>query len=390
MPVEEQICPVRAVTHGPRAHFFGYYDKPPWDASGRYMLALAAEAVDRMPLPGEKARIGVIDLQSHRFERVAETSAWNWQQGCMLQWLPPAADRQIIYNDTRDGQHVAVILDIHSGRARVLPKPIYNVTRDGRSAVVTSLARLAQARPVVGYAGVSDPWADAPHPADDGVYWMNLGDGSHRLIVSLDQAVRLKPKPSMSGVKHRFEHLVIAPDDKRFLFLQRWPNPTNARRDFYDRLLTVNVDGSELYCLVDDDYVSHFDWQDPQHILVWARQAGHGDHFYLFKDRTTGMQIVGEDALTCDGHCSYSPDRRWLLSDTYPDDSGRRTVLLYELASNRRIDVGRFFSPPAVRSGDVRCDLHPRWRRDGREVCIDSAHEGTRQMYVIDVSAIVA
>jgi hypothetical protein len=32
-----------------------------------------------------------------------------------------------------------------------------------------------------------------------------------------------------------------------------------------------------------------------------------------------------------------------------------------------------------------RCDLHPRWNRDGTQVCFDSAHEGERQVYAIDV-----
>jgi hypothetical protein len=49
MPAEERVVPVRAVTRGPKAHFFGYYDKPPWDVSGRRMLALEAEPLDRMP-----------------------------------------------------------------------------------------------------------------------------------------------------------------------------------------------------------------------------------------------------------------------------------------------------------------------------------------------------
>ena len=101
MPIEEHICPVRALTRGPKAHFFGYYDKPPWDAAGRRVLAMEAEPVNRMPLPGEKAGICLIDLESGTAERIAETTAWNWQQGCMLQWLAPAADSEIIYNLNR-------------------------------------------------------------------------------------------------------------------------------------------------------------------------------------------------------------------------------------------------------------------------------------------------
>ena len=62
--------------------------------------------------------------------------------------------------------------------------------------------------------------------------------------------------------------------------------------------------------------------------------------------------------------------------------------MLYEMASGRRVDIGKFYSPPELRN-ELRCDLHPRWSRDGLKVSIDSAHTGERQIYVLDVSAIV-
>ena len=31
--------PARAVTKGPKHHWFGYYDKSPWSADGRYLLS---------------------------------------------------------------------------------------------------------------------------------------------------------------------------------------------------------------------------------------------------------------------------------------------------------------------------------------------------------------
>ena len=107
---------MRAVTGGPKAHFFGYYEKTPWDATGRYLLALEAEPMMRLPDPDETASILAIDLTTGAAERVAETRAWNWQQGCMLQWFPPAADRQVVFNDRAGGEFVAVILDVRTGR----------------------------------------------------------------------------------------------------------------------------------------------------------------------------------------------------------------------------------------------------------------------------------
>jgi hypothetical protein len=45
-------------------------------------------------------------------------------------------------------------------------------------------------------------------------------------------------------------------------------------------------------------------------------------------------------------------------------------------------------SPPAL-DNEIRCDLHPRWHPTKPLVCVDSAHDGTRQMYKIDVSEVV-
>jgi hypothetical protein len=98
--------------------------------------------------------------------------------------------------------------------------------------------------------------------------------------------------------------------------------------------------------------------------------------------------VVGEGTLTVDGHCSYSPDRRWILTDSYPDAEGYRTLILFDTKADRRIEIGRFHGP-SPKDVEVRCDLHPRWSRDGHSVCIDSLHEnGDRQVYVLDVTSI--
>jgi hypothetical protein len=51
--------------------------------------------------------------------------------------------------------------------------------------------------------------------------------------------------------------------------------------------------------------------------------------------------------------------------------------------------LGHFPSPPAYK-GEWRCDTHPCAGRDGKWVAFDSPHNGGRQVYLVDISRIVA
>ena len=63
-------------------------------------------------------------------------------------------------------------------------------------------------------------------------------------------------------------------------------------------------------------------------------------------------------------------------------------LMLYRPDTCRRYDLNRFHSPPAF-TGPWRCDLHPRWNRDGTQVCFDGSHGDRRQVYVVDVREVV-
>ena len=45
---------------------------------------------------------------------------------------------------------------------------------------------------------------------------------------------------------------------------------------------------------------------------------------------------LGEGRLTVDGHCSFSPDRNWVLNDTYPDRHDMRTLMLVRYRDQQR------------------------------------------------------
>ncbi|MFP4026495.1 MAG: hypothetical protein ACLFWL_01740 [Candidatus Brocadiia bacterium] len=385
MPVKSRHMPVNQLTSPPGHHFFGYYDKFPWDETGRYVLSLKTEFIDRPPSAEDRAIIGLIDTErDNEWIPVTHTHAWNWQQGAMLQWLPGGNGREVVYNARRDDEFVGVIHDTASGERKILPRPIYALSRDGKWAVSVNFSRIHVCRPGYGYAGVPDPWAEEAAPAEDGIYLMNMETGEHRFVISIEQMASRDPRPGMDNAKHYFNHLQFNSDGSRFLFLHRWRKEEGRET----RLYTASPGGSDIYCVADEGMVSHFDWRDDKHILAWARQKEHGDAFYLFHDQTTEKEVIGRETLTCDGHCSYSPDRAWILTDSYPDKERMRALMLYDPDRDLRVDIGRFYAPPEL-DGEIRCDLHPRWNRDGTKICFDSVHEDHRQLYVTDVSQVI-
>lgn len=385
----EKLPPVRAITRGPNFHWFGYYDKLQFDPTGRYVLAMEVDFEHRSPKPDDVIKIGMVDLHDGgRWMELDHTSAWCWQQGCMLQWRL-GSQTQIIWNDRQDNEYVCHVLDVKSRKKRTLPGPIYTLNPDGRTAVAPDFRRIQDMRPGYGYAGLPDPHAEDPAPKDSGIFRIDLDSGKQDLIISIADIARFGQIPgNPKDAKHYFNHLLFNPDGSRFIFLHRWR--ATGLRSFATRMLTANASGTDIRVVDPYGQTSHFIWRDPKHILAWAWHPSHNEAFYLYEDGTDKVEIVGKGVMTVNGHCTYLPGNRWILNDTYPDKERKQNVYLYEVATCKTVPLGHFFLPPEYR-GEWRCDTHPRFSPDGRSVVIDSPHGGNgRQMYIIDISAIVA
>ena len=185
----------KQITHGPQHHFFGYIGHVgtiPWNASGRYIVALRTSFHDHLPTGDEPAEIVLLDTQNDYQARVVdETRGWNLQQGTMLYWNPLAAETQFFFNDRNtQGKVFTVLFDIKQNKRirefRFAETPVGNsgVAQQGGAFLAINYARLARLRPVTGYAEAYDWTIDEPAPVNDGIFRVDVESGEQTLLVS--------------------------------------------------------------------------------------------------------------------------------------------------------------------------------------------------------------
>lgn len=381
--------PVRQITTGPLFHWFGYYDKFQFSPDNRFVLSNQVSFEHRSPKPEDVIQVGMVDLQdADRWIELGDTRAWNWQQGCMLQWVPES-ESTVMWNDRMEDQFVCHLMDVKTRQKRTLPHPVYALSPDGKWGIAPDFRRLNDTRPGYGYAGILDPYREQLAPEEAGIWKINLESGKRELLISFAQAAAIPYQPGFSkNAKHWFNHLLFNQDGSRFIFLHRWKG--EGDKTFQTRLFTANADGSDLFDLDPLGKTSHFVWRDPKHVFAWAYHPSHGDRFYLYEDKTRNVEVVGKEKMPVNGHNTYLPgtNNEWVLNDCYPNKQRMQIPYLYHIPTDKRVDLGQFYSPPFY-TGEWRCDNHPRASRDGKLVCIDSPHGRGRQMYIIDVSGLV-
>lgn len=371
-------------------YFFGYYDKSPWDASMRYMICMRAKDTWSNPDPIGKADICLLNLNfdsnNERYcKRIATTHTWNVQQGCMAQWLGPDFKSRILYNDMRDGKYCSVILNIDTMEERVLPMPCYTVSVDGKTALSLDFSRLHSLRLGYGYAELLEVTKGVALPDTIAIWKMDIETGEVTELLKYTDFANFQLRPEMleKGSVHKVNHLMLSPNGKRFMVLYRW----FCGQRKYTRLVTCNVDGTGMYVLSDDDMVSHCYWKNDEEIIAFERKKEWGPGYYLMKDKTQEWQHLWGQ-LSNDGHPSYCPtDSSLVVTDSYPNRARVADIKLLRDTDSDAKDmkvIARVFAPFKY-DNDTRCDLHPRWRQDGKAVCFDSIFEGHRGLYIVNL-----
>ena len=368
------------ITKNGKEHLFAsYYGINSFSKSQKYATVLETDVKFRLPDENDTATLGLVDLNTHEFIPIAKTSAWNFQQGCMAHWLGSSPDSLIVFNDQRGGKFVSVILNVHTKKElKVIPYPVCAVSPNGREALSINFARMRITRTDYGYAGNGqESKSDVSFPEDDGLFRIDLETGKAKLILAVAQVKEMVPKVPEGGLEY-FNHTLYSKDGSKIFLLAR------ATPNWNTTSFILNSDGSEIRrCFPDSWEGSHFDWLNGNELMVTAKYKTKQYAHVLFTAGTNNYKRLGNGLLDFDGHGTFSPDRKWMTTDTYPGEGMReQKIFLMDVKTEAVISLGRFPEPEEYRGG-WRCDIHCRWSPNGDIIGFNSTQNGSRQVYVM-------
>ncbi|HJZ96963.1 MAG TPA: hypothetical protein VKE70_10695 [Candidatus Solibacter sp.] len=374
-------------TDGQRVYTgFFFYQCLQFDATDRYLLGMRVYVQNRAVQPSDRGDIGFIDLRDgYKWTKIGETTAWNWQQGARLQWRP--ASNEIVWNDrSEDGKnYVCRVYDFRTGKRRTLPRPIYDISPDGTTALTHDFERMKHRG--TDYVGIPDKYRNQCAPDETGIWKMNMDSGKAELIMSLRRMAAIAyPKGTPSFGCFYFFREGWNPSGTRFIAFVKDPE-NNLSKAF--SMTPAGTDVRYLY-----NGPSHHSWLDDNYILDFGNQTPPGGGaalggYFLFQDDGSGTAKNLLWATKFDGHNSFlpGPGGDWIISDTY-SIHGFQYLFLYHRPAKVFVPLAKLKSTAG--EGIHRVDLHPRLSRNGKMISIDATYEDLgRQMYMIDIGPIV-
>jgi len=392
---------IEQLTSGTKHHFFGYIGQCqtiPWNASGRYILGMEIDRIDRMPKPEEAATIILIDTQNdNKILRIEKTHAWNPQQGTMFYWNPLAAETQFFFNDrdVESGEVYAVLYDIEK-KERVREyryKDVHigngGVAADGSAFLALNYGRLARLRLVTGYPEALDWSKDEIAPENDGMFVVNIKTGEKRLLVSYRQLDnKLKSRdPDLVHSGLFINHTLWNRDANRVYFFARagWSGQGGKKINVP---CSIHIDGTGL-TLHEKHIGGHPEWAEDNLLIgIEMGEDGKNDRQIFYNVDT--KKIVGEMGNSSmfpkpGGDISLSPDGNWFVNGyKLSKHSTENYFAVYRRSDgafvrSEGIDKGSY-------SGNIRIDPAPRWNRTNDAILVPGiAKNKTRQMHIIRI-----
>lgn len=353
--------------------YFGYYDKSPVNMNGEYVAFLK---IKEGSCPGDLANICIYNIENGDIKSIGQTRTWNWQQGCMLQWIN-SDTLAFNYFDSEEGEYMTRIENIKERSAlKSIKRAAYSFNRDFSKYLSLNFYRLDLYAKGYGY-----PYnVDKMEYSSDGIWEVDVEKEESKLIIDLNSIIQYEAKEYMD-CQHYVNHVAYTPDEKSIIFIHRWQ--LNGG-EFKSRLLRFDLLSNKLDTLLDNGHVSHYCWKDNDKLLIYATDSNSVKSYIILDINNKSTKRV-EGLPDEDGHPSYSNDKKMILTDTYPNNKRVQHIFIYDVQQKQLKIVDKLYSPLKY-FNDERCDLHPRWSVDNNYICVDTTSSGYRGIKIYKIA----
>lgn len=367
----ETSCVYKSISKKDVHVFFGYYDISPFNEHTDEIIYLnLRDGEDRVSIMLST----VTDLTSER--KIADSCAWNWQQGSRLRWMPNCK-REIIFNDYVNEKYISRIVNVDSGDERIIDYALYDISLDGKWGLSINFERLQEKRPGYGYSCGMSKEEDL---LEDGIDLIDLEYNTARRIITYSQISKLPGCESDDLDLNYLNHISFSPSGKKFLFF--WLTSQNGPH--LSNLVVYDLNSSSFVVLESTERVSHYVWEDDDHIICTAYYGVQDCHYYRYTISSQTKELLCPDTLSEDGHPSVLK-KDCIITDTYPDLNGYQRLFYVDLVGNSKQELLSIYSD-CRKEGERRTDLHPRISNSKQLVCFDSNERRYRSMYILQLN----
>ena len=362
-------------------YFFAYYDMRATGDNG-YHLCHRVAFMDRLPTAEDICEIGY--LKDKQFYKIGETTAWNFQQGAMLQYHPNLANT-VYYNVCENGKFMTLTHNYETGEKKYADRATACISPDGKWGLAVNFGRIYDFRPGYGYAGFKDEFSEELAPHDDGVFLVDMEKGTSKQILFYDT---LRDAAGFDkDDKVLVNHITFNTASDKFVMLFR--NFQQEGKMWLTSMVIGDLNGN-VKTVLPKTYVSHYCWVSQDEIIAHCTTEGTKKSMYKINVETGG--IVEYDMPyfyepgNPDIHCNQLVGGRYIIGDGYPKD-GYRYLMAYDLATGESWELLRAKTdiPKII---DIRCDLHARFVWGGKYISFDTTHNGKREIAVFPASVL--
>jgi hypothetical protein len=351
--------------------------------------------IDRIPIPGNKANICIINLEKKTLKVLYKTVGWGAQLGANVQWFD---DQNVIFNDFIDDKVVSIKLNIVTQKKQILDGPVFTITPDRKYTCSPNLELINALIP--GY-GVPDPLIRKKRQfenasSSEGIWRTNLSTGKSELFLSIEDIVKKLPSQNelKNGKYYIFNVKVSSCGTKMFFILFSKKIPNRFGRAV--QLVTCNIDGSNIKLAIPDEI-----WRRGGHHPNWTKHDNHivmnlkvdNERLRLVKfnpaENNIAYKIIGNSNVVGSGHPSISPCGKYLITDAYvsdklTDNDGYVPIRLIDIDSGEEQVVCEVYTNKL--EGPRRIDPHPVWVDNGRKIIFNGVVNEKRQVLLMDMS----